>query len=92
MTTIQKKKILKRIVDIEADIAELKRVRKELLSSGYASATMSSGSGSRSYTRQDASKVSEAIDELITELKQLRAALGNSSTELQMTQIYTVYI
>ena len=92
MTTIQKKKILKRIVDIEADIATLKQVRKDLLSSGYASATMSSGSGSRSYTRQDASKVTEAINELISELKQLRAILGNSSAEFQITQIYTVYI
>lgn len=91
MTTVQKKKILKRIVDIEADIETLKKVRQDLLSSGYASATMSSGSGSRSYTRQDASKVSEAIAELVKELKQLRAILGNSSTELQMTQIYTVY-
>ena len=91
MTTVQKKKILKRIVDIEADIETLKKVRKDLLSSGYASATMSSGSGSRSYTRQDASKISEAIAELVKELKQLRAILGNSSTELQMTQIYTVY-
>lgn len=91
MTTVQKKKILKRIVDIEADIETLKKVRQDLLSSGYASATMSSGSGSRSYTRQDASKISEAIAELVKELKQLRAILGNSSTELQMTQIYTVY-
>lgn len=82
MTTVQKKKILKRIVDIEADIETLKKVRQDLLSSGYASATMSSGSGSRSYTRQDASKVSEAIAELVKELKQLRAVLGNSSTEL----------
>lgn len=82
MTTVQKKKILKRIVDIEADIETLKKVRQDLLSSGYASATMSSGSGSRSYTRQDASKVSEAIAELVKELKQLRAILGNSSTEL----------
>ena len=85
MTTEQKKKILKRIVEIEADITTLKKVRKDLLSSGYASATMSSGSGSRSYTRQDASKVSEAIAELVKELKQLRAVLGNSSSELQMT-------
>lgn len=61
MTTDQKKKVLKRIVGLEYDIDELKRVRKELVSSGYASASLASGGGSKSYTRLDVSKVTETI-------------------------------
>lgn len=52
---------MKRIVGLEYDIDELKRVRKELVSSGYASASLASGGGSKSYTRLDVSKVTETI-------------------------------
>lgn len=61
MTTLQKKKILVRIAQVEADIEELKRCRVEIAKTGYASATMSSGGGSKSYTRLDLSKITEAI-------------------------------
>ena len=61
MTKDQKKKVLKRIVGLEYDIDELKRVRKELVSNGYASASLASGGGSKSYTRLDVSKVTETI-------------------------------
>lgn len=61
MTVEQKRKVLRRIVDLEHDISELKRVRMEIASSGYASATLASSGGSKSYTRQSISSVTEAI-------------------------------
>lgn len=79
MTIIQKRKVLQRISEVENDIAELKKTRQEIAASGYASATMSSGGGSRSYTRNDISKITEAISALTSELRQLRAMLNNTS-------------
>lgn len=46
MTIQQTRKVLQRISEVEADIAELKRCRVEIAKKGYASATMSSGNGS----------------------------------------------
>lgn len=90
MTTDQKRKVLQRIAALEGDIGELKRVRMELAASGYASATLASGGGSKSYTRLDLSKVTEAISQLVRELKGLRALLCGSSKALP-SKIVTVY-
>lgn len=90
MTTEQKRKILIKIQTLEKDIEELKRVKKELVSNGYSSATISSGSGSKSYTKMDISKVSTSITEMISELKEYRKMLADISTTTPK-QIYTVY-
>lgn len=81
MTTVQKRKILTRISQTEADIEELKRCRAEIAKNGYASATMSSGGGSKSYTHLDLSKITEAISALTSELKKLRAMLRKNAGE-----------
>jgi len=70
-----KRKLLKKIVKIESEIEQLKDIRSKLASSEFASATMSSGSGSRSYTRMDVGKISETISTLQTELKNTRKLL-----------------
>ena len=72
MTTVQKRKVLQRMSEVEKDLEELKRCRTEIAKNGYASATMSSGGGSRSYTHLDLSKITEAISALTSELKKLR--------------------
>ena len=92
MNITQKRKVLQRISDIENDIAELKKARQEVASSGYASATVSSGGGWRSYTRSDISKITEAISALISEMKKLRALLagGNSTLWNQVLIVYDV--
>lgn len=88
MTLIQKRKILQRISETEAEIAELKQTRAEIARNGFASATATaSGGGSKSYTRLDISKITEAISALTTELKQLRAMLGNGATPLWKTTL-----
>ena len=58
------KQIIVKIQNLDRDIAELERVRVELASNGYASATVSSSGGSKSYTRQDIAKVSELLAQL----------------------------
>lgn len=82
MTTVQKRKILTRISEVETDIEELKRCRAEIAKNGYASATMSSGGGSKSYTRLDLSKITEAIAALTSELKKLRAMLTGAGSSI----------
>ena len=62
----------------------------ELVSNGYASATLASGGGSKSYTRLDVSKVTETITQLIAELKAVRSMLNGRSPALP-SQIITVY-
>lgn len=76
MTTNQKRKILERLQALESDISNLKRCRIEVATGGYASATLSSGGGSKSYTRLDLAKITELIAELQKETRQLRNLLA----------------
>ena len=89
MNITQKRKILTRITEIEADIEELKKARQEVASSGYASATVSSGGGSRSYTRSDISKITEAISALTSEMKKLREMLSGGSSSIWTNVLIT---
>lgn len=91
MTTVQKRKILTRISEVETDIEELKRCRVEIAKNGYASATMSSGGGSKSYTKLDISKITEAIAALTSELKKLRAMLKNVGSQSIWQNVLVVY-
>lgn len=91
MTTLQKRKILTRISEVEADIEELKRCRVEIAKNGYASATMSSGGGSKSYTHLDVSKITEAISALTSELKKLKAMLVKVGSQNLWQNVHIVY-
>ncbi len=82
--------MLQRVVELESDIEELKRCRNEVAKTGYASATMSSSGGSKSYTRIDLSKLTETITQLTNELKGLRAILNGKSPALP-SSILVVY-
>ena len=55
----------------------MKKTRTEIATNGYASATMSSGGGSKSFTRLSLDQITEAISALTSELKKLRAMLVN---------------
>ena len=79
MTIEQKRQTLIRIAECQRDIGELKRVRMELATSGTASATVSGGTGSKSYTRLDLGKINELISALSRELVQLRNLLAGKS-------------
>ena len=68
----------------------MKKARQEVASSGYASATVSSGGGSKSFTRSDISKITEAISALISEMKKLKALLAGGSSSI-WTNVLVVY-
>lgn len=75
MTTVQKKKILIRVQQLEADISTLKQVLFDLATQEYVSATLASQGGSKSFTRRGIGDVERAIEILKNELKQCRKLL-----------------
>lgn len=68
---------------------DLRRVRREIVSSGTASATLSAGGGSKSYTRLDLDKIAAIIADLTRELRGLRYTLAGQSP-LTIGRIMTV--
>lgn len=90
MTVVQQRKILEKIVGLEKDIEALKKARTEVALTGYASATLSSSGGSKSYTRLDLDKMTNLIDQLKTELTQYRNLLFSGKAKTINT-IVTVY-
>lgn len=90
MTDGQTRKIVSKIAKLSADIEKLEEVRIKLASSEYASATISAGSGSKSYTRADLSKVDATIKTLKRQLQNCRKLL-NGGTQGIGRMIYTVY-
>ena len=91
MTISQQRKILTRISECETEIEQLKKTRTEIAAKGYTSATVASGGGSKSYTRLDISKITEAIQALTTELKQLRAMLSAGNGQGIWRNVLVVY-
>lgn len=91
MTITQQRKVLQRIADVEKDIEELKKARADIAKNGYASATMSSGGGSKSYTHLDISKITEAISALTSELKQLKSMIVGGSQQSLWTNVHVIY-
>ena len=90
MTTSQKRQIIERIAQTEADLATMRRVRMEVAASGFASATLASGGGSKSYTRHDIASILQLISALEREVQGLRKLLA-PATSVQPTVTYTVY-
>ena len=62
----------------------------EVGTNGYASATISSSGGSKSYTRVDLDKLTSLIKELQRELEQYRNLLSNGQSNPLRT-IVTIY-
>lgn len=90
MTSSQKRQILERIAQTEADLATMRRVRMEVAASGFASASLASGGGSKSYTRLDLARILQLISALEKEVMVLRRLLAPASA-VQTSTTYTVY-
>ena len=91
LTIEQYRKILERIVELEKDIAALKKARTDAALNGFASATISSGGGSRSYSRFDLDKITILIGALLKELAQYRNMLFNGGKAKTINTIETIY-
>lgn len=90
MTITQKKKILKKITELETNIEVLKQARIDAVASGFASATISTSQGSKSYTRLTPDQFTSVINELLKELTQWRNLLLNGQSRPIKT-IATIY-
>lgn len=90
MTIKQTKKIMVKIAQLEQDIETLKQARIDALANGYASASISSGGGSKSYTRFTPDQFTSLINELLKELAQWRGLLVTGNPRPLKT-IVTVY-
>ena len=88
MTQDQLVKTINKIVSLEKDIDALKLARLEAATSGFASASISSVGGSKTYTRLSPSQITSLIKELRKELAQLRNMLyGREANPLKSTYI-----
>lgn len=90
MTITQSRKILTRIAQLEEEIEVLKKARMEAAASGFASATISTSGGSKSYSRMTPEQFTSVINELLKELIQWRNLLTTGNANPLKT-IITVY-
>lgn len=68
-----------KISALESDIEQLKQARLNIGTSEYASATLASSGGSKSFTRMSLDQLTNLIKELTSELKQYRKLLAGES-------------
>ena len=90
MNIEQVKKILSRIAAYENQIQQLEEARFKLLEGGYSSVSVSAGGATKSYTRADATKITEAILTLERNIRALRRTLrlhSSGGSEIQTTAI-----
>ena len=88
MTIEQERKILVKIQTLESDIETIDKTILEIGVAGYASATLSSGSGSTSYTRQSIDSLTKLREYLSKQISKYRKLLNGGSG---ISTIYTVY-
>ena len=88
MTIEQARKLLIKIQTLESDIETIDKTILEIGVSGYASATLSSGSGSKSYTRASISELTNLREYLSKQIAKYRKLLNGGSC---ISTIYTVY-
>lgn len=69
---------MRRIQVLQEDIGRLREARMKIAECGFASASLASGGGSKSYTRLDVAKISELISQLTSELAANKALLAGS--------------
>ena len=76
MTIDQTRKILVKISQLEEDIERLKQAQISLATQEYVSATMSSGGGSKSFSRADYTKITSLIIQLSKEITSYQRMLS----------------
>ena len=80
MTVEKERKILQKIQTIQTEISALEDARARLATHEYVTVSMSSGSGSKSFSRQDITKIQYALNQLRKELVSLRKMLYGNTT------------
>lgn len=78
MNTSLVKKIMLKIQNLDAQISSIEETQFEIASNGYASASISSTGGSKSYTKLDLPKITALINSLKIERKKYQLMLGGN--------------
>ena len=93
MNTSLIKKIMLKIQNLDQQICELERTQFEIASNGYASASIGSSGGSKSYTKLDLPKITALISQLKNERRRYQLLLGNggNSSSLLGGKILHIY-
>ena len=84
----QKRVILQSIQTLQKDISRMERARTEAAVSGYASASISSANGSKSWTRMSLSEITKVIEDLRSRLDSLRRSLSGNGLQSTTYQIW----
>ncbi len=84
MSTAQRTYLANELVSLTRDIAAIDKAIREIATAGYASASLSSGGGSKSYTRLDLAGLRALRAELATRRAAVASALsGRSATGIR---------
>ena len=81
MTTTQQRKVLQRIQTLENDISAAEKTYADALANGYQSATLTSGGGSKSFTRMSLKEMLDAINSMKNELSNLQKLLSRNGQQ-----------
>ena len=76
MTREQKIKAINAANELKRKIADVDRVIHEIATSGFSSATLSAGAGSKSYTRADLNHLRAEREDLIRQYRHTAARVG----------------
>ena len=91
MNTTLIKKIMLKVQNLESQIEEIERTIFEISANGYASATISSSGGSKSYSRLDLPKLESLLNHLKNEKRQYQTFLSNGGNSMLGGKIIHVY-
>ena len=84
MSTAQRTYLARQLVSLTRDIAAIDEAIRQIATAGYASASLSSGGGSKSYTRLDLGNLRALRAELATRRAAVTSALsGRSATGIR---------
>lgn len=91
MDTTEQRKLLKQIAECEGNISALRKARIEAALTGYASASISSSGGSKSYTRISLAEITALLKQLTRELSALKNLLATGTAKEGIVHRYITW-
>lgn len=89
--TEEQRRILKQIAECEGNISALRKARIEAALTGYASASISSSGGSKSYTRISLAEITALLKQLTRELAALKNLLATGNAQKGIIHRYITW-
>jgi hypothetical protein len=88
MNIHRQRDVLERIQNLRKDIERMEAARTEAAVNGYASASISSTNGSKSWTRMSLSEITKVLESLECRLESLRRLLKDRGLQSTIYQIW----